>query len=86
MRKRTATQVDAARFAKRAGDDVYAGERLGEWNGQVVRAPADGYVENVLFDPHEHRLIITIVSTEESAVEQEDCASPAFDGEATQSE
>lgn len=69
MRGRTIVRVDATRFEKRIGDEVHTGEALGEWDGQTVCAPLDGYVENVSFCPENHSLVITLVRHETLSVE-----------------
>ena len=61
--KRVALKVDASVFGKQAGDKVRKGEVLGNFAGDEVKAPFDGKVEGVSFDPGDHALIVVVQQT-----------------------
>ena len=61
--QRIALKVEASVFGKHAGDPVRKGEVLGRFAGDEVKAPFDGKVEGVSFDPGDHALIVVVQQT-----------------------
>ena len=61
--KRVALKVEASVFGKQAGDKVRKGEILGRFAGDEVKAPFDGKIEGVSFEPGDHALIVVVQQT-----------------------
>ena len=61
--QRIALKVDASVFGKQVGDPVRKGEVLGKFAGDEVKAPFDGKVEGVSFEPGDHALIVVLQQT-----------------------
>lgn len=61
--QRIALKIDASVFGKQAGEPVKKGEVLGYFAGDEVKAPFNGQVEGVSFDPGDHALIVVVQQT-----------------------
>jgi len=67
--ERTTVRVDATYgVVVRVGDEVHAGQALGETASAQRPAvcPISGIVEDVRFDPGRHEFVVTIVSAAKS--------------------
>jgi hypothetical protein len=55
-----AIKVDASIFEKKIGDSIKSGEILGDYGGSSIKAPFDGIVKGITFEPEDHGLIILL--------------------------
>ena len=62
IRDRVVVQIDATVFERDIGDIVRANETLGELGGHPVKTPFDAVIENILFNPRRHSLMIPLLS------------------------
>lgn len=58
--KQIVLKVEASVFNKQLGDPVRKGELLGRFAGDEIKAPCNGAIKGVSFDPIDHVFVVVI--------------------------